>query len=582
MRWTTVSSLAAILVAVTIEAQAVAPQDSTTKSTGTVEGAVIDAVSGRPIAGATVTLTGPGVPQSLAPAVTGQGGSFRFDALPAGRFSLASRNEGYIAGRFGQRYPDDTDLPITLANGERRSKIELRLWPVAVLWGSVVGPQNEPLARVRVTALRSVFSRGRFELRRRVQATTDDRGQYRLSVPPGQYVVALEPSAASPPAGQPAYPALFHPGLTSTAGVNFIDLRGGENQGPVDFKLPAAKSYRVSGRLESGEEKPAASVRVSLVSDEPGAIPTELDMAPATVSQGQFTFPAVFPGRYLVRAIQAPRSMDQVIGRVTATGFSMSGGRPPMIGAPLPPLPDSPTLWAEASIVVVDKDVTGVPLVMRSAAHLTGEVVFRGNQQPDSNQLQASSVIVTPVDGRDTGIPITRIEADRTFRTVGLPPAPYVLTFLLSFPGYTMQALQVGGVDMTGRPIDVGSQTIPPIKVLMTERATELRGTVRNAQGQPIEGASVYIFPADRSAWVDYAMAFPLRWRTARSSRDGSFEVKGLVAGRYAIAAVEGSVPEVWQEPKSLDWLSMTGQRLGVAEGQVQTVSIQTTKWVAR
>ncbi|MBI4265549.1 MAG: carboxypeptidase regulatory-like domain-containing protein [Acidobacteria bacterium] len=86
---------------------------------GAIVGRVMDA-SGEPIACAAVRIV---TPETSTPAVfTNRLGRYSLDGLPAGSFVLEARKLGYITLLYGQRHPSDTALPVTLREGEQRTR----------------------------------------------------------------------------------------------------------------------------------------------------------------------------------------------------------------------------------------------------------------------------------------------------------------------------------------------------------------------------------------------------------------------------------------------------------------------------
>lgn len=69
------------------------PQPARAGTTGAVEGRIVDVEEERPLAGATVTVSGP-LPRSRT-AVTGEDGRFRFPGLPPGNYELTVSKPGY-------------------------------------------------------------------------------------------------------------------------------------------------------------------------------------------------------------------------------------------------------------------------------------------------------------------------------------------------------------------------------------------------------------------------------------------------------------------------------------------------------
>jgi hypothetical protein len=515
--------------------------------------------------------------------VADSNGGFSFVDLAAGEFTLAAKLDGYVGGRFGQRYSDDSDLVVELGLSEHRATIVLPLWKLATVSGQVTVGAAKPIPRARVLALRQSLSRGRHEYRRRQAATADETGSYRLAVPPGNYLIAVESFQAPTGSGRLSYPTMFYPstGLASHASV--LELRGGEDIGGVDLSVSAIKPLRVTGGLQwPDSDSSLGRVQVSLVGE--SDIPTPDLVAASTTldSNRSFAFPTVFPGRYRLRAIKLAVSDGQLTARLAPSGgLSFSGNRAMTLGAIHPPTPDEPTWVAELPISVSEVDVRDLMLVLKPAARLSGRVQFSGGT-PSLSQLQSSSVITIPIRDSDLSLPITRLESGGLFRTAGLPPGLYSIGLFLSFPGFTLKEATLAGRSTLDVPIEVGSDDPPNVSLVMTSLTTEISGVVRDSKGLPADGASIYVFPAERQHWTQVFHAFAVRWRAVRSSRQGGFSVRGLPPGDYVFAAVSGPVPELWYSERSLGALSTVGRKITVQEATKTQLSIDALPWPLR
>jgi hypothetical protein len=169
-----------------------------------IVGRVVDASSGRPIAGAIVSLNGGVVltpataadPRSLgntrARAMTNASGQFVFRRLLEGRFVLTATRPGYAEGAYGRRKPGGTPGSLVLALGERAGDVVIPMWRNGSITGSVVDEAGEPLMGVQVRVFSRRYVAGRPRLTQGPTVQTDDRGVYRVaSLAPGEYLVGF-------------------------------------------------------------------------------------------------------------------------------------------------------------------------------------------------------------------------------------------------------------------------------------------------------------------------------------------------------------------------------------------------------
>jgi hypothetical protein len=216
--------LLTVLVTVAVStAGSLLAQQARSQAAAFILGRVVDAVTGEPIAGATVTIrptrTPPGAAQAASPplrleAITGpthvmtdDRGRFLFHGLPAGAFAITSNKPGYMSGAYGRRTPVSPSpgapapAPLVLVAGEHRTDVTISLWKHGVIGGRVVDEHGEPMIGMQVRILRRTFVAGRMRLSQAGNMpVTDDRGIYRMAtLEPGEYVAGIVHTHATMP-----------------------------------------------------------------------------------------------------------------------------------------------------------------------------------------------------------------------------------------------------------------------------------------------------------------------------------------------------------------------------------------------
>ena len=109
----------------------------------------------------------------------------------------------------------------------------------------------------------------------------------------------------------------------------------------------------------------------------------------------------------------------------------------------------------------------------------------------------------------------------------------------------------VGGQDVTDQPVDLKpGQNVDNVTVVLTDRTTEMTGTVRDAQGRADDGDH-------RDRVLDRRSSTGARSRaTSRPSRTdaaGAFRLRGLPPGDYFIVAVDDVEQGEWFDPAYLE-----------------------------
>ena len=108
----------------------------------------------------------------------------------------------------------------------------------------------------------------------------------------------------------------------------------------------------------------------------------------------------------------------------------------------------------------------------------------------------------------------------------------------------------------------------------MSDRVSELTGTVSADGDRSALGASVVAFSIDRDRWY-MASRF---MRRAIAGERGAFSLKGLPFGSYYVVALD-QVPdeggEAWQDPDFLAALIRRATTVTVREGQSQGLDLR-------
>ena len=220
---------------------------------GVISGAVVDGESGDAIRKAVVTLTLEGTPRRWATTRTDGSGRFQFEGLPAGKYDLRATKACEGTAIYGANHVKELGDVITLGDGETRGSLTLRFLHPASISGHVFDSDGEPLANVIVNLLRPGRNFGAPILGNYRSASTDDRGEYRISnVDPGQYYLRATPNArrfGAPAAGQAILVAEYYGGARDSKGASPVHVGGGESLAGLDFHLISEPAVEVRGKI---------------------------------------------------------------------------------------------------------------------------------------------------------------------------------------------------------------------------------------------------------------------------------------------------------------------------------------------
>ena len=164
--------------------------------------------------------------------------------------------------------------------------------------------------------------------------------------------------------------------------------------------------------------------------------------------------------------------------------------------------------------------------------------------------------------------PPVALNADGTFEIPGIPPGGFL--FQLTGPGigptgWWMRSMIADDRDLLDRVIDVrpGSPSMNVV-LSMSDRHTELSGTLSTTSGLPQADVFVIAFSADRKMWGPAAR----RVRAVRPGVDGKFSITDLPPGEYFLGVMTDIDPGDWQDTALLEQLMSTSAKVTIGEGE--------------
>jgi hypothetical protein len=526
--------LAVLLAALDAAAgqQARPPRDPRTSAQpaqpAVIIGRVSAAESGVPLRNAIVSAvhSSMGIPREI---VTDDRGRFELRGLAPGPWQLTVSRTGYISRKFGQSRPFGREQPIALTAGQQVS-VEIPLSRASAIVGRIFDENGEPVTAARVAVLRSTMVRNRRHLEEVGEPdSTDDTGAFRIhSLPPGEYFVTASARLAPPDSVvQTTLSPTFYPGTADFSLAQKVRVTSAAEVS-ADFALLPVRTARISGFVTSSEGRPAEAF-LSLAA-ETGEVAMAYGSGGITREDGTFSMADIPPGTYtLIAEIRASPSSIAEIGAVTVT--------------------------------VNGADVDGISVLTAKPGSLRGTVVadagVRG-RLPDGIEIVARP--------RRSGAEGSFVSVTETTFDLPAPPGPFTLD--VSVPdGWAVKSLTLGGLDTTDSAIDIGREQGVPITVTLTDRVTDLSGTISGAEGP---GAYVVVFPADSTQWT------PRRMRSVQADGRGRFRIVGLPPGdRYLAVAVKELDPGQENDPDFLQQVQNQAAPFALAAEERRTLELK-------
>jgi hypothetical protein len=478
--------------------------------------------------------------------LTDDDGRYELAGLFAGDYRIRAAKPGYTDANYGERNTGDAALPVIVADNQIKTQVDIVLPRHSALIGQVFDDFGDPVEGASVNAWQIRFQNGRRTLvSANVQArVTDDLGRYRLpGLPPGQFVVSSSIGGIGTPmfsAGLSGFATTYFPGTTNAAEARFVTVPRSQDVTGIDLALVPLPTVSITGRRVGVDGLPMGGSIVLTPSQRSGAIVTPSTGA-YTWDDGRFEFPNVPPGEYVIQG---------------------SGGKPAS---------DREGDFAAQFVTVNGADVRDVLLQATPGSTISGRVVFDGDQAPD-RRILAIEPTSADADRTPSGSNIARadVRQDFTFSVQGIH-GPRRLTVPRLPTGWMLKSVTTSGVDVTDVPLPFGTrdQSLTDVEVLLTNRVTELTGTVVDNRGQTATNFTVLVFPTDRDRWYAGSRFFR---RAGSQSSTGSFSVTGLPAGDYSVAAVSGMSVlregvDAWQDPEFLDSIALRASHVTLSDG---------------
>src|SRR5262249_31200824 len=282
----------------------------------TISGRVVDAVTGQPLSKTEIQVDGLGNDSVPTPFATSDGkGNFTIVDLAAGQYRLKGNRNGYLETWYGARRAEGKGTPVRLEAGQKIDSLEFKLFPFGVIAGTVREQDGEVLAHASVQLFRVRFEDGRRRITGFDTVWTDDLGEYRIpGLMPGRYYVRAQSehtealrgenhSAKSDKAPELLLPALY-PGVTDPATARAVEVGTGARVTGIDITLLRSTTQRVTGNVAIGAAASLRKVVLTYASEPGGGAGFEFEAKHKP--NGDFVFPAVPPGSYVISAIGRP------------------------------------------------------------------------------------------------------------------------------------------------------------------------------------------------------------------------------------------------------------------------------------
>jgi hypothetical protein len=507
------------------------------QNSGSIEGTVVLASSGRPVTSADLELTQIEGGRVVArKAEVDSQGRFSFRNLPAGNgYQLVVRGSGLRATAYGQRSTSDPWKPINLGQGQHLTDIQMTAQAISRMSGRVLDDSGKPLAGARVFAMVPLYVGGRRQLQSRGDPTsTTMRGDFRFGdLDPGPYYIRVEPQNDSEVAvlfKSPAlfdqiitrapfskdpegYPTIYYPGV-SIESANAISLTDGQRLDDLTITAPKVRTGRVRGRILEEPTARAVPSHVTLVPV--GSSPDSSWSRFFEAKDGTFDIRAVQPGDYFLTALTIGRN-PPLTRRMKVT---IRSGDNPTLDIPVSALPD-----IEGRITIEGPAGEGANLSSVSVNLIANTTGPTDLTLPHANIGSASIAATADVDGK--------------FSFPNIVPGDYRV-IVSRVPRTYIKSIRLDDEDASEQGVRIIENRHRRLDIVLAADAARLDGRVLDEKGRNVGGARVVAVPAARNRRDLYAVA--------SSSDTGRFQME-VPPGRYKVFAWDGPPEGAWTDP---------------------------------
>lgn len=461
-----------------------------------IAGKVVDSVSNQPMRHVRVRLAPYGHADSERFVVTANDGRFEFQ-VGQGRFTLRAERNG-VAAQTYNAHPEKRGFGTSIITGPDQKTDELifRIYPPAVISGTVLDEAGEPVENALVQLIRSMVVAGRKRTVSFAWRYTDDLGQYRFGNLFGAtYYLAVTakpwyapprivgpPKSPSDPANsgpQPSFLPVFFPNTTDPRTAAPITVKNGE-EATANVTLTPAAGYTITVRAD-GQQR--YRLRANLLSDGAQGVDCHRVQDLYSAFAG---FDSVPPGHYRLRV----ESLD--------------------------------TAKPGSDIEPVDISSSDVEV----AVHLKAPFTVSGTIRADGPVTKITTRLIASLRDEETGRVYSRnVGEDGSFRIPAVIAGKYRVV-LSGVPGTFARSVLLEDKELKGGVVDVASD-ITKLQIRASSGVGRLKGFVYR-DGAAVAGTLVVLAPKveseDASAYRGY-----------QTDSDGSFDIENIRPGDYKL-----------------------------------------------
>lgn len=509
------------------------------QDTATVEGVVVNKVTGAGIADATVRFSA--YRANRYETRTDETGAFRIIGVKAGDYDAGVEKSRYFpvdAAAFLVFPGDRPKYHVDPAGAPLRLRLELN--PPALLKGRVVGADGNP-ARASVD-----LGKGR-------TVNTDAEGSFTFeNLSPGPYTLLARPKTVEHAAAREgtrteAVPTYYPSAVEPTQAQSIVVPAGAELTG-YEIRLRSVPVYRVRGVVVNPDGKPALKAVVTLQPRIPGGVPDRPFLIPGGPRP---SFSIRTSGVELLEPVESFVTRDDGIfefpslpaGEWTA----LAEGEP--VGDEAQRLPS----YGTVTFSLGHGDPDDLKIQLAASFRLSGNAVLSDGSPPARDLVLGVSLYSETGRAGTGGI----TDPGGTLRLDVVPGANQIQVDVLMGNYYT-DSILLGTTDITTQKVEL-TPTSPPVKIIL-KAAGSVRGTIEDGAA-----GTVVLFPQSVTG-IGYS---------TESAPDKTFQLAGIPPGNYHAIALDRFDPRTMAEAVRLRSLMPLATSVRMEQGSATSVQLK-------
>jgi hypothetical protein len=480
----------------------------------TVSGQVINAVTGQPVARALVRLNERSI-------LTDHDGKFEFEQNTSATGNVMIVKPGFSSGI------DLESANMSLQASQLAAPLRLLLYPEALLTGTMLGPEGDPLPGIPVNVRGTLYDQSGRRALNAGHTQTDSHGNFRVPVPGGSYRIETEYISKDRLSGLAILPVRV-PTETSSNTLDEIRIHSGEEQ-HFDLRPAVLRTHKVTAIVDASEQTMGFARLAARTSDG------------STLQIGGS-----------LRGISGEMSMELPQGTYTLVARRNNATTPED---------------AEATITVPDHDISGVSFHFSPIPSIPVEMVIDSSSTSDNNapSLPQFNLVLEndqPSFEQESSRVRLTVEENHTFRFLASPGSYHLLA--IGGGDWYVKSVVNGGSDVLqqGLMVAPGSGGTA-LRVTVSDQTGSLQGTV-NLNGVP-SACWVYLIPITPSAEP---------FLVVHSNAEGAFTDTRVPPGSYEAIAFEGRHSANFRDPDVLAAFASRLRAITVDAGDKATLDL--------